>query len=353
MNKTAILFLTHILTWIVVFFLGLVIVFSTIEFTDTPSLIATASIFSLFLVVNFYVFYYKLVPDYLEKRRYKKFAVYSALAIFLLIPGELLLWYGIFYYQVGTGFFGMSESGNISSLDFTTLNTVYIYAGSVVGSLFCAGLATFYRFGIDWFNSQQVKKDLENKNLLSELKTLKSKLNPHLLFNTLNNIDALIQTNPEQASEALSKLSDILRYVVYETEHEQVPIQKEIENLQKYIALEKIRIINPNAVEFISKVSNDTLIPPMLFFPFVENGFKHSNLNDKNQKLKISIIEDHKHIVFSCSNTINEYKRNDAASGMGLELAKKRLDLLYPDTHVLTIREVDNEFVVNLEIQID
>jgi len=340
MNKTAIHFLIHLLTWIVVFFLGLVIVFNSIKFVDTPSLITTASIFSFFLLVNFYAFYFKLVPDYLEKRKYKKFTIYSILAVFVLLPGELLLWYGIFY----------SSIGDFPSVD---IKIIHPYLGSVLGALFCGGLATFYRFGIDWFNSQQVKKDLENKNLLSELKTLKSKLNPHLLFNTLNNIDTLIQTSPEQASAALSKLSDILRYVVYETEHENVPIHKEIDNLQKYIALEKIRIINPDAVEFISNVSNDTLIPPMLFFPFIENGFKHSNLNNPDQKLKISITEDNGKIVFNCANTINEYKQNEAASGMGLELAKKRLDLLFPGTHVLNITKVDNEFRVNLEIQID
>ncbi len=340
MNKTAIIFLIHSLTWIVIFFLGLVIVFNSVEFEDTPSLITTASLFSFFLLVNFYAFYYKLVPDYLEKRKYKKFAVYSIFAVFVLLPGELLLWYGIFY----------SSIGDFPSVD---IKIIHPYLGSVLGALFCGGLAIFFRFGIDFFKSQQIKIDLENKNLLSELKTLKSKLNPHLLFNTLNNIDALIQTSPEQASEALSKLSDILRYVVYETEHEKVPIQKEIENLQKYIALEKIRIVNPDAVVFVSNVSDKTTIPPMLFFPFIENGFKHSNLNDKNQKLKISIIEDNNKIVFSCSNTINQYKRSDEASGMGLELAKKRLDLLFPGTHVLTIREGGNEFIVNLEIQID
>ena len=130
------------------------------------------------------------------------------------------------------------------------------------------------------------------------------------------------------------------------------PIQKEIDNLQKYIALEKMRIVNPDAVQFITNVSNETNIPPMLFFPFIENGFKHSNLNNTNQKLKISIIEDKSKIAFSCSNTINEYKRNDTASGMGLELAKKRLDLLFPGTHVLNINTVDNEFHVNLEIHL-
>jgi two-component system LytT family sensor kinase len=340
MNKNGVIFLIHILIWIVIFFLGLVIVYNSIEFTDTPSLITTAFLFSFFLFINFYVFYYKLVPDYLEKRKYKKFAIYFILAVFVLLPGELLLWYGIFYSSIG---------------DFPSVNIkiIHPYLGSVLGALFCGGLAVFFRFGIDWINNQQVKKDLENKNLLSELKTLKSKLNPHLLFNTLNNIDALIQTSPEQASEALSKLSDILRYVVYETEHEKVPIQKEIENLQKYIALEKIRIINPDTVQFISDVSSKTNIPPMLFFPFVENGFKHSNLNNPDQKLKISIIGEQNKIIFSCLNTINTYKKDDLASGMGLELAKKRLDLRFPGAHVLTIKEGDNEFLVNLEIQID
>lgn len=345
MNKTAVLFLIHILAWIFLCFLGLIITYNSIEFADTPSLIATSLIFSVWLLVCFYAFYYKLVPDYLEKRNYKKFAVYAILTVFIIIPLDLLLWWGIFYFTI-------SGQEHYSFSDFLPVNLIYPYIGSVVGSLFSGGLGAFYKFGMDWFKNQQIKKDLENKNLLSELKTLKSKLNPHVLFNTLNNIDTLIQTSPEQASAALSQLSDILRYVVYETEHEKVPIQKEIDNLQKYIALEKMRIVNPNSVEFISKVTNETTIPPMLFFPFVENGFKHSNLNSPDQKLKISIIEDKNKITFSCSNTINEYNRNDAASGMGLELAKKRLDLLFPGTHVLSISKADNEFLVNLEIQL-
>ena len=113
-----------------------------------------------------------------------------------------------------------------------------------------------------------------------------------------------------------------------------------------------MRIVNPDAVEFISKVSDKTTIPPMLFFPFIENGFKHSNLNDPDDRLKISIIEHKNTIAFSCSNTINGHQRNDAASGMGLELAKKRLDLLFPGTHVLNISKLDSEFRVNLEIQL-
>lgn len=133
-----------------IFFLGLVIVFNSIAFTDTPSLITTVSIFSIFLIVNYFVFYYLLVPDYLVKRSYGKFILYAILVVFVLFPGELLLWYGIFY----------SSIGDFPSLE---IKTIHPYLGSVLGALFCGGLAIFFRFGSDWFNNQQVMKDLENK----------------------------------------------------------------------------------------------------------------------------------------------------------------------------------------------
>lgn len=346
MNKTAVLFLMHMLAWVFVFFLGLIIVYNSIPFTKNTNLIVISVLFSVWLLVSFYAFYYKLIPDYLAKKSYKKFAIYSMLIVFVIIPIDQLLSWGIFY-------FSSFPRQDFSFSDVPIQNLIYPYLGSIIGSVFAGVLGTFYRFGVDWFHNQQVKKDLENKHLLSELKTLKSKLNPHVLFNTLNNIDALIQTNPDQASTALAKLSDILRYVVYETAHEKVSMAKEIAILQKYIALEKIRIVHPEAVTFTSKVSSETMIPPMLFFPFIENGFKHSNLNNPEHTLKISIIEANQKIVFRCSNTINTHQQNEASSGVGLALAKKRLHLLYPTTHMLIIDEMHNEFRVHLEIQID
>ena len=100
MKKIAFLFLMHILAWIVVFFCALVIVNNSIEFVDTPNLIATSSVFSFWLIATFYAFYYKLVPDYLEKKKYKKFAVYTILIVLVIIPIDLLLWWGIFYYSI-------------------------------------------------------------------------------------------------------------------------------------------------------------------------------------------------------------------------------------------------------------
>ena len=343
MNRTVSIFLLHFLAWCFVFLLGLIIVFYSTEHGSTGGLIATTAIFAIWLLIGFYAFYYKLIPDFLAKGNYRKFALYALLVILLVIPLDQFIWWGLFYYTV-------SQYEQVSFADFTTINLLLPYLGSVLGSIVSGGLGTFYRFGMDWFTNQQQKKELENKQLQSELQMLKSKLNPHLLFNTLNNIDALIYTSQDQASVALSTLSDILRYVVYETDQEKVPIRKEIANLEKYITLEKMRIIRPEAVEFDCQILGDVAIPPMLFFPFVENAFKHSNLNHPSDLLKISILEDQGKLTFHCANTINTNRPKQVDSGVGLDLAKKRLALVFPNTHQLAIHEHNQVFHVHLEI---
>jgi LytS/YehU family sensor histidine kinase len=223
----------------------------------------------------------------------------------------------------------------------------------LVLTIICGFLGFIFRLAFSSFQNEQLKKELEIRNHQSEIKILKSKLNPHFLFNTINNIDTLIQSRPTLASEALSKLSDILRYMVYETENEQIQIKTEIENLEKYIDLEKMRLVNPNTVSYTCAIKNDFFVPPLIFFPFVENGFKHSNLNASNQKLQISIKEDNLSLIFKCLNTINENSHESNFKGIGLELAKKRLDLLYPNRHELTINKGKNEFHVLLRIDLE
>lgn len=345
MNKKAVLFLIHIPVWIVV--LSIVILMSSdAKHLDSTTFVILQSLTHAFwLLSSFYVFYLYLVPKYLETGNYLSFALFSGLFVLVIIPGLTLLFDNLSSHLAGLKNPGPSYPASEK--------IIFAWMGGSLGALVCGGLGTFYRFGIDWFKNLQMKKDLENKNLQSELKTLKSKLNPHLLFNTLNNIDTLIQTSPEQASVVLSKLSDLLRYVVYDTEKEKVSILKEIENLQKYIDLEKIRLVNPDSVKFTSNVTNETAIPPMLFFPFVENGFKHSNLNNPDHSLRISISAEKSKILFNCINTINDKIQKNSDSGLGLALAKKRLDLLFPDTHKLTIGQVGNEFQVALEIKVE
>jgi LytS/YehU family sensor histidine kinase len=215
-------------------------------------------------------------------------------------------------------------------------------------TLFCSILGALYRFSIDWFDNLHLKKEL----LQSELTILKSKLNPHFLFNTLNNIDTLVQSAPEKASEAITQLSDLLRYVVYETANEKTTIQEEIRIVQKYMDLERLRISNPDLVSFENSITNDYPVPPMLFIPFIENAFKHSNLNHPNQRITVSFSDNNNEIVFHCQNTIGAQKSKAKEQGIGLDLVRKRLTLTYPGKHSLHIKQHNDEYIVLLKISI-
>ncbi|MDR2232658.1 MAG: histidine kinase, partial [Tannerella sp.] len=194
--------------------------------------------------------------------------------------------------------------------------------------------------------------EMENVRLQSELATLKSRLNPHFLFNTLNNIDRLIQTDAAKASTMLTMLSDVFRYVVYETENDRISIHKELEMITKYIELEKIRLANPEAVSLTCSVDKDVMTPPMLFLPFIENAFKHSNLNQKEARLSVSVAVNHRELTFHCVNTVMHRENEAKEQGVGLKLVTERLKLLYPQSHKLQIIRNNNEFDVTLNIKL-
>jgi sensor histidine kinase YesM len=196
----------------------------------------------------------------------------------------------------------------------------------------------------------QYKKAIEKAN--AELQYLKQQINPHFLLNTHNNIFFLIEQNPELASSALLKLSDILKYALYESGENFVSLQKEIENLNNYIELERIRK-NENVIlefDFPDNI-NDIKIAPLLLITFVENAFKHvSNYKDKPNYISARLKVDNNEILFCVSNTYNDKNLNQKA-GIGLINVKKRLRLLYPKNHTLKISEENGIFNVNLLIQ--
>ncbi|MBN1950315.1 MAG: sensor histidine kinase [Bacteroidales bacterium] len=345
MNKRIANFLYHLPVWLVAITIIFLAAWEGRMQSNAAFLFADSLIIIAWFLGSFYIFFSWLVPKYLETKKFRQFGLYGALIIVVLMPAITMSLIKLLFHLFGPG---NEVYGTFPSKEF-----IYPYLGSALGTAFCGGLGTFYRFGMDWYNNLQLKQELKNQNLQSELKTLKSKLNPHLLFNTLNNIDTLIETSPKKASSMLSKLSDLLRYVVYETEEENISIHKEIEYLEKYIELEKIRLVNPEAVQFVSHARIDLDIPPMLFFPFIENAFKHSNLNDPEQHLSVKLEVNENTLSFDCRNTI--HKRNQAKnhSGMGLELTRKRLDLLFPGTYRLTTEQIQNEYHVQLIIRFD
>ena len=198
--------------------------------------------------------------------------------------------------------------------------------------------------------SQQKELLMQNRN--AELMFLRSQLNPHFLFNSLNNIYSLVYANSRQALPAIAGLSELLRYMLYHTD-EKVPLEKELEYIRKYISLQKLRYEhNIHAEMYVTGSAEGILIAPLVLIPFIENAFKHGDFSENNQGLVITIqIDEHKLAVF-CMNKKGNHQK-DTAGGIGLENVKRRLQLLYPGKHILRIDNQSDLFAVNLELVYD
>lgn len=214
-------------------------------------------------------------------------------------------------------------------------------------SLFVLGLSFSYSFLKIWKNNEKLKKE-------SELKFLKSQINPHFLFNSLNTLYALVsEKEMEKAEGAILKLSDILRYSVYQVNNAKVSLEDEINYIKNYVSLQELRLAGKVEIslEFDSKIGN-VFIEPMLLIPFVENAFKHGVSYAQESKINIELQMNGNEFHFKVANTINETtKRMDEFSGVGIANVVDRLELLYPKNHVLTIENKNGLYSVSLLIK--
>ncbi|HTI09277.1 MAG TPA: sensor histidine kinase [Puia sp.] len=218
---------------------------------------------------------------------------------------------------------------------------VYVLIFAVYG-------AVFYFIRYSYYKELQ-QKDLEIQNRQSELSFLRSQINPHFLFNNLNNIYSLVYHGSGQALTAIAGLSELLRYMLYDTT-EKVPLQKELDYIQKYIALQRLRFDHPIQVRTqVEGAAAETAIPPLLLIPFIENAFKHGDFSGSGHGLVITVITGAQKTWFHCSNRI-AIRQKDSQGGIGLENVKRRLSLLYPGRHSLLIKEDTLQFSVNLEL---
>jgi two-component system LytT family sensor kinase len=200
----------------------------------------------------------------------------------------------------------------------------------------------------------QREAELKGENLESEMKFLKSQVNPHFLFNALNNIYSLSVIKSDQAPETILKLSDMLRYILYECNEEKVLLSKEIAYINNYIELQQLKTEDQQNIQFTCDNSNATAtIAPMLFIPFIENSFKHSKIEDtENGWVKMELKNDENTLEFKAENSVPQHQyTKDKVGGIGLENVKRRLELLYPQRHQLTINKTESQFTVMLRIE--
>jgi sensor histidine kinase YesM len=216
---------------------------------------------------------------------------------------------------------------------------------------------TTYSIAIFWesmsFAMKKEEETIRNKaeHIQTELKLLKSQINPHFLFNSLNNIYALSVMDSDKTQQSISYLSDMLRYVLYECEQPLVPLKKEIDYINNYIKLFSLKSSKPFSITTKFDVENSHfLVAPMLFIPFVENALKHGNIEQRQDSfINISIDSAPNEIVYIVENSFDSKKKQtDATGGIGLRNVKKRLDILYADGHYLEVNNTDNSYKIKL-----
>jgi len=333
--------LIHVVFWAA--YLAFFIVQSSLYYDDPQYFGIVGSLFITMWVdiaAAYFTVYY-LLPKYLFKKKYVHFVV-----LFFLSATAAILIQRVLLVYISAPLF-WQESGKV--MTFWKINPFYSFMNiySVVGLFAAVKLFKLY------FKNQQIKTELENKNKTSELALLRSQLNPHFLFNTLNNIDTLISSNPEKASDAIIKLSEIMRFTLYDADNDRVPLEKEVAFLENFIALQQLRLKNPFFINFtIEGNCNGKSIAPMLFIPFVENAFKHGLKRVVAPGIEIKLNCENQNIRFEVSNHFSnlEVQNKDETSGIGLVNTRKRLELLYPGKHKLNIKQKEGIYKVVLQI---
>src|SRR6056297_880913 len=237
---------------------------------------------------------------------------------------------------------------NVSEIDFAWSRYFNLLGIMVLALVF----ASTIKIARDSFTRRQQEKE-------AQLKLLKAQLNPHFLFNTLNNLYGLSVIKSDKLPDLMLKLSDLLRYSLYETKEVLVPFEKELTYLENYIALEKIRLEDKTDINLIRKGDFSGIqIAPMLLIVFVENAFKHLGSNrGEYSRVEVNIVSHDKELEFHCFNTIDASANPEAnlemgKSGIGLQNAKKRLALIYPKKHDLSITQKNLEYIVHLILQL-
>lgn len=215
-----------------------------------------------------------------------------------------------------------------------------------------------YKFSIDWNNNRHLQIQLKEEKLSAELALLKSQIHPHFLFNTLNNLFALARK--EQAfrtADGITRLAELMRYMIYEMDVEVTTLEKEVAYLQNYISLQSMRFDENDLVDIIfecDEIRENIIIAPMLLVAFVENAFKHGISLEKTSYIHVYLKANDGNILFSVKNSLPTIStdKKDMGSGIGLINIRKRLEILYPSRHQLEINENENDFEITLIIDL-
>ncbi|MGY4383602.1 two-component system LytT family sensor kinase [Pedobacter sp. UYP24] len=334
----------HLIFWL---FVGAILYFQVFFGREptTLSSFATKHMFaSLINISIFYINYTLLIPLLVkDTKRYGLYVV--SIVLLILIMTFCKLGIDSIFSNLFLKVTDEAIKGRYAEVAVYFLLNMFISGFFVVAS-------SLIRFASDWFGNESAQKNLIREKKEMELQFLKSQLNPHFLFNSLNNIYSLAYQKSDKTADAILKLSEIMRYMIYESNDSWVSLSKEIEYLQSFIELQKLRFKDGAAVEFTQNGEIDGQhIVPLILISFVENAFKHGVANDPENPIKINIIANQKILHFSVSNKKNSYNK-DQMGGVGLYNVERRLQLLYPDRYKLNIVNSETHYTSELMLDI-
>lgn len=294
-------------------------------------------IFFLTYVLAAAIIGYYLMPRFLYQKKYWQFFAYTIVVIAVIILLEELVLEQLL-------FPGTKRARSFPGVFF-----------SLLGVLPVITILSGFKFGWDALQKQEQIEELKSSMQESELQFLRSQINPHFLFNNLNNLYSYALEGSPKTPEIILELSGLLRYMLYECKEKFVPLQKEIEQLHNFIKLNKLQIEDRGTVDFNTReILSKYTIAPLILVVFIENAFKHSQSGQShNIKISVDIYMEGATLYFNCTNNFVPVKKLETVdTGIGLENVKKRLQLLYPEAHNLKITSSAEHYEVNLSLQL-
>lgn len=326
---------SHSIIWLFVLIISLFIGQPSSSFIEALAIQITSLLFIAGIV---YFNLYYLIPNFLTKNKFLTYSALFVLACIIITPLRALALFLLF---------------NI--LDTPWPQMLFL---SFISIFLIASVSTVVKIINDWLKHTRERQELQRKTLQSELRFLKSQVNPHFLFNTLNNLYALTLKKDDRAPEIVIKLSEMMRYMLYECNEKRVPLKKEVSYIRNYLDLERLRQGKKVEINFeVIGLIGEQRVAPLMFTPFLENSFKHGlNHHISQGFVNIQLSADEQNVQFFIENSKAPALPKDPnrrSGGIGLVNVRRRLELLYPDHYDLDIDNNPNTYAVNLLLELE
>lgn len=289
----------------------------------------------------YFINYYLIIPRTLLINKRKWFFICNIIPVLIVTFITLILLYQ------GSPLVKGNPNATTGLIMVVSISSISSFAITIGG-------AVAFRYSAYWSEMQMKKQEEEQKKSEAELAWLKNQLNPHFLFNTLNNISSLIQIDPDEAQESISQLSDLLRYALYDSNVPKMPLSDEINFMKNYIRLMQLRCPERTDIQVEMECpSENPKILPLLYITLIENAFKHGLSNNRDSFIHIRLGQENKKLIFTIKNSyFPKSANNHSGSGIGLENLRRRLELVYPKQYELITEQRDEIYFAQLILNI-